>query len=685
MEKQEIIVPKGVRYISDWQDFDFTNFPVRCIINKQLPGCGFTEWCIRNQHPLILCSPRKMLLLNKAEQHPEVYLVRNELEAETEVDKDLNKEHKEPRQNGIIPDPVDLGPTQEDINNTFFRIQNELRNYINYCGNSGQPMKILVTYDSYRIVKDILSMMGIFWNFYTVIDEFQTILHDSRFKSNTELEFLSVLGESRNSYFVSATPMLDRYLEMLPEFKDLPYLELDWGKEDPGRIIKPSLKVLSMKSVGSQAEEIIKSYKERNFERAIRIDTKTGLPIEIVSDEAVLYVNSVNHIISIIKRNKLLPYEVNILCSNTPENQKKIWRRLGKSYNIGTVPLRNIKPKMFTLCTRTVYLGADFYSLCARSFIFSDSNYDCLAVDISQDLPQILGRQRLFANPWKNSATFYYKVTCDYRKTPREEFDFTLKKKISKSENLLKAYQEVFDSGVKKDLAETYQKLAKSYNYKDDYVAVNTHGGTCLKPVFNNLVLVSDIRAYDIQQIDYKDRFSVFSSINSEFTETDIINSELEDFFGQYDYLTTVYDKLKLFCHFPFSSDEIYEISLNQVDEKIRSYLIGLGREKIKALGYHKTKIDRELGIKLFNPTDLGNFIRSEFKLGERLLLSEIKSRLKDLYSRLGYNATPKASSLLSYFETKEYSIYEKQADGTKKKIRGYELLSYKSQKSSSI
>ena len=308
-------------------------------------------------------------------------------------------------------------------------------------------------------------------------------------------------------------------------------------------------------------------------------------------------------------------------------------------------------------------------------------------IDISVNLPQILGRQkRLFANPWKNSgATFYYKVTCDYRKTPKEEFDIALKKKISRSENLLKAYQEVLDNGVKKDLAETYQYVARTKNYKDDYVAVNTHGGTCLKPVFNNLVLVSDIRAYDVQQTDYKDCFSVSSFTNPEFTETDIINSELEDFFGQYDYLTTAYDKLKLFCNFPFSSDEIYEISLNQVDEKIRSYLIGLGREKIKALGYHKTKIDRELGIKLFNPTDLGNFIRSEFKLGERLLLSEIKSRLKDLYSRLGYNATPKASSLLSYFETKEYSIYEKQADGTKKKIRGYELLSYKSQKSSSV
>lgn len=65
---------------------------------------------------------------------------------------------------------------------------------------------------------------------------------------------------------------------------------------------------------------------------------------------------------------------------------------------------------MFTLCTRTVYLGADFYSTCARSFIFSDANIDCLSVDISLDLPQILGRQRLDCNPWKNCAELYYKL-----------------------------------------------------------------------------------------------------------------------------------------------------------------------------------------------------------------------------------------------------------------------------------
>ena len=677
MEKVEIVVPSRVRYISDCEEFDFENFPTKCIINKQLPGCGFTEWCIRNNHPLILCSPRKMLLQNKAEQHPEVFLVKNELDQDVEVDKDLNKEHHEPRGSYFSFESDEEKTDEQIVANNFFRIQNELKNYINKCGEFSRPVKILVTYDSYRIVKDILSMAGIFDKFYTVIDEFQTILHDSRFKSSTELEFLNVLSEAKNSYFVSATPMLDKYLEMLVEFRDLPYFSLNWGKEDLGRTIKPSLRVLSMKSVGSQAEEVINSYKSGNFEKAIRVDPVSGIPIEISSDEAVLYVNSVNHIVSIIKRNGLLPEEVNILCSNTPDNQKKIKRRLGKRYEIGSVPLKGIKPKMFTFCTRTVYLGADFYSLCARSFIFSDSNYDCLAVDISQDLPQILGRQRLFDNPWKNQATFYYKLTCDYRKTPKEKFDATIKSKTMKSKDLLSVFEKGTDS-EKNSLAGAYKDRAKMMSYKDDYVAVNTHGGTCLKPVFNNLVLVSDIRAYEIQQYDYKDRFSVFSSINSEFSEADLVNLELERFFSEYDNYGTLYDKLKLFCNFEFSDDKIYEIALSQVDESLKSYLISLGRDRIKALGYNQTKIDRELGIKMFNVSDQGNHVRSNFKPGDKYTLSDLKEKLRDLYAKVGYKATPKANDILEFFEVREYSEYEKLSDGGRRKIRGYELLNYK-------
>ena len=664
----DYIVPRGIRFISELgTDFRFYKLPVKCIINKQLPGCGFTEYCLRGPENVILCSPRKMLLKNKKDQHGrDVYLVVNELEKEVAIDKDLSKIDK----SQIFMEKMDEIVHGKDT--VYNRLMNEIKDYLNerkYLGD--KPAKILVTYDSYRIVKDILESLGIFQSFYTIIDEFQTILHDSKFKSNTELDFLYHLHQSHSALFVSATPMLEEYLNMLDEFDGLPYINMDWASQDPTRVLKPSLKVLTMKSVGTKLPEIIDSYKSGNFESAVRMIN--GYPTKIVSDEAVFYVNSVNHITSIIKKCDLQPEEVNILCSNTPENLKRIQKRLGKGFTIGDVPLKGVKPKMFTFCTRTVYLGADFYSTCARSFIFSDSNIDSLAVDISEDLPQILGRQRLFKNPWKNEAIFYYRSTCDYRKISQEEFDKEIERKKRSTNNLLSAFSTALDD-AKYDLAKTYQKNTKSYNYKDDYIAVNEHRGGTLIPVLNNLVLVNEIRAFRIQQIDYKDRFTVFSTIHNTLSSDDIINQKVSEFLREYQKLGTFRSKLKYLCEYGFS-DEVIGIVLDQIGEhdNIKSYYISLGSQKLRALGYDKYKIEKELGIVTFSYELLESSIYSEFKVGDKLTLSSIKDRLDYLYKSISYTATPKATDLEKFFEIKNSSIYE---DG--KKIKCYTLLKKK-------
>ena len=671
----DIIVPRGIRYISEMDSlFRFYKLPVKCIINKQLPGCGFTEYCINGPENVILCSPRKMLLKNKKDQHGrDVYLVVNELEKEIEVDKDLSKIDK-------IRSQVFMDTLKEVVHGkdtVYNKLMNEIKDYLNerkYLGD--KPAKILVTYDSYRIVKDILESLGIFQSFYTVIDEFQTILHDSKFKSDTELEFLDILKQSHSALFVSATPMLEEYLNMLDEFDGLPYINMDWGKEDSTRVLRPSLKVLTMKSVGTKLPEIIQSYKDGNFERAIRM--VNGYPREIISDEAVFYVNSVNHITSIIKKCELKPEEVNILCSDTPDNLKKIQKKLGKKFKIGEVPLEGEKPKMFTFCTRTVYLGADFYSLCARSFIFSDSNIDSLAVDISEDLPQILGRQRLFANPWKNEAIFYYRSTCDYRKISQKEFDKEIERKKRATNNLLRSFESAPDD-AKFDLAEKYQKDAKASNYKDDYIAVDEHQGGTLIPVLNNLVLVNEIRAFRIQQIDYKDRFTVFSTIHNSLSSDDIINQRVSEFLEQYQKLGTFKAKLRYLCEFGFN-DNVISIVLDQIGEhdNIKSYYTALGPQKLRALGYDRYKIEKELGIVTFSYELLESTVYNEFKVGDKLTLSGIKDRLGYLYSSINYTAVPKATDLEKFFEVRPIVIYEKKDNGSRKQIKGYELLKKK-------
>ena len=676
MIKDKIIVPRGIRYIGEWENFRFSNFPSKCIINKQLPGCGFTEYCIGGPENVILCSPRKMLLKNKKDQHEfDVYLVVNEMDKESNIDKDLSKVDK-----NTNLDAEELDKKFMDNNSEIYkRLYREIEEYCISRSINGLPCKILVTYDSYRIVKDILEKLDRFYTFYTVVDEFQSILHDSRFKSDTELSFLEYLKQSPTAYFVSATPMMDEYLEMLNEFKDLPYYELDWGSADSSRVIKPKLDVFVMRAVGEKASEVIQKYLSGDFESIVVL--RNGIPTRVVSDEAVFYVNSVNHITSIIKKNNLTPEQCNILCSDTSDNLKKIQRRLGKKFKIGEVPLKGVKPKMFTFCTRTVYLGADFYSLCARSFIFSDSNIDSLAVDISEDLPQILGRQRLFDNPWKNSATFYYRSTANYREMKAEDFKRIIESKKKDTENLLKAFDSA-PNDTKYTLAKNYQYVAKSANYKENYVAVNKihtpDDNIILKPVPNNLVLVNEIRAFKIQQIDYKDRFTVFSTVYNTLTPDDIVNQEVSEFLKVYTGLTTIYDKLKLLCEYGLSEDAI-QVVLGQINDsdEIKSYYTSLSPDRLRSLSYNSTKIKKELGIATFNQELLESSIYLEFKIGDKLALSIIKDRLEYLYNSIGYNKTPKAKDLENYFNVKESSA-RVEIDGIKKIVKVYNIISKK-------
>ena len=90
-EKLIINVPANIRFMSQWKEFSIPDIPH--IMNKQIPGCGFTEYCITNSEDVILCSPRKILLQNKFEQHKEdVYLVVNSFEKDPGTDKDLTRQ-----------------------------------------------------------------------------------------------------------------------------------------------------------------------------------------------------------------------------------------------------------------------------------------------------------------------------------------------------------------------------------------------------------------------------------------------------------------------------------------------------------------------------------------------------------------------------------------------------------------
>ena len=651
----KIDVPAGCRYVSEIEGFKIYDFPH--ILNKQIPGCGFTEYCIdplKNSENVVLCSPRKILLQNKHDQHKDTtYLVVNDYESDPSTDKDLTKQEKSKYDPYKVVDPEKVKIEKKDKEDFFKRLTKEITGYITDCRFNNKPVKILVTYDSFRIVKDIIQHNFSDLDYRVVIDEFQSIFTDSKFKSDTELQFVKSVQGIQKVCYVSATPMMMKYLEMLEEFKNLPYYELDWEALEPGRVSRPTLYVKNLVSVYTEVKPIIKSYLEGKFEYRY-VKQEDGEVEKIESKEAVFYVNSVNNITSIIKRAGLTPEQVNILVANTPDNTKKIHKRIGKGFNIGTVPLRDEPRKMFTFCTRTVYLGADFYSNNARSFVVSDANIDTLAVDISLDLPQILGRQRLIENPWRNEATLFFKPIKGANKKPEEVFNKKIEEKERKSLSLLSSYDQVAAEN-KGDLSEAYETIATLEHYKKNYVAVNKvfiAGGVKLVPVFNNLVKVSELRAYEMQQTDYANRFTVFSMIKKIGT-ADIDNEVVEEFLNRYEGIKSKKDKLKFLCEQAGLPE--FDIIVDNVSTKrFKEYVTVLGVDECRSVGYKIEELNKKLSIRSFDKNLLKEKIYETFKVGNSYTRSGIKEILAGIYKEIGYKATAKASDLDNYFEYKK-------------------------------
>jgi len=679
MNKITLIVPNEVRYISEWDAVD--NNPIKdllpkdssYIMNKTITGCGFTEYWITNNYPVILCSPRLVLLENKEDQHKDMenlLYLRNEYDTFESFDKDISKDDEK----GISSSKDKTTDEIKKAEEYTRYLKKKIRDHVDYCYfRLHKSPKFLVTYDSFRRIKEELGES--ISNYKIIVDEFQSIFCDARFKSDTENTFLSNLQGLKNVCYLSATPMIDKYLEMLPEFKDLPYYELDWSTKNPGRVIKPYLKTKMLsakKSLVGEVERIINTYKSGQFEKLTR-QLEDGTFEEVYSKEAVIYVNSVKNICDIIRRCELTIENTNVLCSDDAENEKKIKSAFRKSDPtiakdvkcIGKVPKEGEPHKQFTLCTRTVYLGADFYSTNARSFIFSDANIDCLSVDITLDLPQILGRQRLDENPWKNRAELYYKLNTE-EKTP-EEFNKYLTEKVNRTNKLLEGFNKM-EPGSRHEFAIQSQRDARRSNYRYNYLAVDEHGGSDLVPVFNKLMMVSEMRAFDVQQVDYKDRFSVFTSL-SKLTNIEDVNNHLNKIYS----FTYLPDKLRYLC----SLDENMALScLPHLPESFNNYYTVLGPSRMKALRFDTTDMKREYEKILSNQEiDIKPYILEEFKINEIVSKSKAKERLKKVYESVGYAKTPRAVDLGDYFIIKNCMITNKE---TGKRDNCYEILAIK-------
>ena len=269
-----------------------------------------------------------------------------------------------------------------------------------------------------------------------------------------------------------------------------------------------------------------------------------------------------------------------------------------------------------------------------------------MAVDISQDLPQILGRQRLYDNPWKNSATFYFTPIYSINAKTIEEFRAVLDSKINETKNRLDGFRETTTQATQKEYIEMCKRLETLDKFATNYVSVvyDEESGKYY-PVENKLVRISELRAFEIQQIDYKDRFSVFSVVQNQFG----LGTGLK----QYNDLPSFEARLEFLCTGPYSSDpgEIDYILGTLPPENIvkKAYLL-LGKDQCIDLGYDKRSIQSKLEKKSFEYYMLDDQVYQEFKVGDVLSLSDLKARLDRIYKSVKICPFTATATDISYF-----------------------------------
>ena len=592
MKKEVIKIPANIKYLTEREKFiEEFGKPFELpngILNKEIPGCGATTVALTDEHKTIICSPRNELLKNKHEQYPDTLLVIGGVDTK------------------------------------------EIEAYL----QTAELPKILVSYDSvYKLIGCIKYKSD--WR--VVVDEFQCLLADSSFKSEIELHFLDNSRSFPYVTFLSATPILDKYLEQIDYFKDMNYYQLDWEEKDIVRVYRERTK-----NPINAALEIVRYYQNGNYP-SVYVNGE-----RIYSKECVIFLNSVNNIVNIIKQTELKPEEVNIIVGNSDDNDKQI-ARIGEGFKRGRIPLKGETHKKFTFCTSTAYAGCDFYSTNAATFVISDCNRPNTAVDIATELVQIAGRQRLACNPFRQFLTFVYNVNAE--EVEQETFNEHLCRKVNVTLDEIRDNNNAGEALRAKRIKD-FRRIPDNVKYQDSYTMYDELKGEF---VFNRLAYVNEQYCFDVQKFNYQNGVIVKKLLqDSSFDVSEnqtyaVYQEQLKHLIKKEPFV----DRMQAYCEYRAKQGLIVNLAMSTLESKypeLRYYYEALGADRIKALNYKEKKLLNEIHI-MKTKNKIRHELHGIIHIGDRILTTDIQQTLHDVYDRLGIDKSLKATDLNEFFE----------------------------------
>lgn len=596
MKKQIIKIPSGVKYIGDekmkelmpdWQGFE------RGCYNKGVTGCGATTYALKSDPKSVaLLVPRIVLLVNKAQQTEDAQMVYGEISTQ------------------------------------------EIQDYIDT--HRSRRMTFLSTWDSAPRLRRLL---GDTWDgLHIYVDEYQLFVADSSYRAYVELSFLECIRDSKLITFLSATPCMPEFLERIPFLKDLPFYEFDWADKD-----KVEIHSIYSKQPINALGQVVQMYQRKEYPTLVDEESK-----EVIESTTMnAFFSSVNGILSIVKNYGLSPENTTIICSPTDENVKAL-ESMG--FKIGEPPQRNKPRTTFLFATSCSYVGADFYSKDACTFVIADCKKKNLSIDISTELVQICGRERLEENKFRKSVVFINnnwqgkKDMTECLEAIKEKYDLSREEmEVFNQEDISEKLRDRFIRQLKKEKRSECD--ANTYTYWDEVDK---------RFKLNELSIIADEYETRVQYSIYHDGTYVLRNIEEQntFTVKDrgcwAVSEQVKNIVVK----TTFAEKMEQYCTYRQQTVEEnfmaswFAAQLERQNEALQVYYDNLGPERIKALGYKEKNLREALNAKhedLHVRALLDKAIR---KSGCEHKADEWKDIMNRIYQQLGINKKGVVSNL---------------------------------------
>lgn len=622
-------------YLSDFLD----ELPKGCVFLKGVTGCGATTLALRDYNNCIIALPTRNTVMSK--------WVRRD---------DVSKEIIS-YDNSVLPIYAGLNDTKE-----------HLFNYLNIRITFNDPIKIVCTYDQleklvmrlrgykkendeYVVDNDsICKMASVNYdnlNFRLYIDEVHQVLEDYKYPERREnmRGLLRVIKYFPNVTCMTATPLEKKYF--FDEIKDLPVIKVNYdGFFSKNPNYEDFKRRVILKKCGYLAPAVIKIVKDHLENKAF--------------GNAHIFVNSVDFIAQKVLKPimeesddvSLFKDKIRVVCGDTETNEKKIRKAVSSLYKDGEIlkdahnvnkaliideaimdKMRsyayygdyvssiNSPTKRINFYTKTAWLGADIFDQSGQIYIISDGAKRHTMADISTAYIQILGRIRDSRN---NKVIHLYsenRYLSDSEDGELTAFEEDMENREENREDFLQAFSKLKN---KKDSKQFFNLAVLESSV---YLAMNKDG----ELQYDKYLQWNDEISYKIVNGQYRNGANLAKSIIKNGWEvSNDIDSEAEKLIKK-NYQRVSFRKVfeeyvslqrgSVQSLFPDLPSMI--AVLEEKEEYLHDAYFLLGEEMVKALGYKRREIAKE--VELRRQANMSKEIKESLK--EHILIGEIYTK----------------------------------------------------------